>query len=293
MPKIGRFTNAEVESTYLRAYETLAAQWAVPSTEIDVETSFGTTRVRKSGAGEGAPLLLLPGISGNCLFWSPFIEELARGRVVYTPDIIGWPGRCVQTAPVRDETDVAKWVAEVITGLGVDRVHLVGYSLGAWIAAVAGAHHPDRLASLSLLEPTPAVFARLRWGLIFKFIVAGIRPTKAKMQKLNEWLSPTIELTDDEWTMVLSGLKFRLALPLPRPLTDERFAAITTPLLILFGADTVLHDPEQAASRARQHVPSADIESYPGVGHDMLWAIPEQVIPRLLAFADKHDSARV
>lgn len=293
MPKIGRFTSDEVESTYLRAYDTLAAQWPVSSTEVDVETSFGTTRVRKSGTGEGAPLLLLPGMGGNCLFWGPFIEDLARDRVVYTPDVIGWAGRCVQTAPMRDGADVAKWVAEVITGLGEDRVHLAGYSLGAWIAAVTGAHHADRLASLSLLEPTPAVFARLRLGLLRKFIVAGIRPTKAKMQKFNEWLQPRVEMTDEEWAMVLASLKFRLAQPLPRPLTDEQFAAITAPLLVLFGADTVLHDPEQAASRVRRHIPSADIESYPGVGHDMLWAIPEQVIPRFLAFADKHDPARV
>ncbi|WP_433662912.1 alpha/beta fold hydrolase [Nocardia sp. CA-128927] len=293
MPKIGRFTSDQVEADYQRAYEAIAARWPVPSTDIDVETSFGTTRVRKSGAGAGAPLLLLPGISGNGLFWIPFIEDLARDRVVYTPDVIGWAGRCVQTAPVRNEADVAKWVAEVITGLGVDRVHLAGYSLGAWIAAVAGAYHSERLASLSLLEPTPAIFARLRWGLLLKFIVAGIRPTRAKMEKLNAWVSPGIRTTDEEWAMVLAGLKFRLALPLPRPFTDERLAAVTAPLLVLFGADTVLHDPEQAASRVRRHIPSADIENYPGVGHDMLWVIPEKVIPRLLAFADKHDPVRV
>ncbi|WP_405161739.1 alpha/beta fold hydrolase [Nocardia sp. NBC_01499] len=293
MSKIGRFTSAEVEATYQRAYDTIAAQWAVPSMDIDVETSFGTTRVRKSGTGEGAPLLLLPGMAGNCLFWGPFIEDLARDRVVYTPDIMGWAGRCVQTAPLRDDADVAKWVAEVISGLGEDRVHLAGYSLGAWIAAVTAAHRSDRLASVSLLEPTPAIFARLRLGLLFKFIVAGFRPTRAKMEKFNKWLTPGIEMTDDEWVMVLACLKFRLAQPLPRPLTDERFDAITAPLLILFGADTVIHDPEQAASRARRHVPSVDIESYPGVGHDLLWMLPERVIPRLLAFADKNDPVRV
>src|SRR5258708_1645757 len=100
MPKIGRFTSDEAKDTFLRTYDALAAQWPIPSTQFDVETSFGTTRVRKSGTGEGAPILLLPGMPGNGQAWLRFIEDLARDRVVYTPDVMGWAGRCQQTAPL-------------------------------------------------------------------------------------------------------------------------------------------------------------------------------------------------
>lgn len=292
MPKVGRFKNNEAETTFFEAYEAVAAQWPVPSTVIDVETSFGTTRVRKSGAGEGLPLLLLPGISGSGLFWIEFIEELARDRVVYAPDVMGWPGRCQQTAPLRGEADIADWVAETITGLGVDRVHLVGYSQGGWMAAVVGAYHPERLASLTLMEPAPATFARPPWKVLFKFLAAGARPTRENMEKFNRWLSPTVEIPDDVWPMLLAGFKFRPGMPWPRPLTDERFSASTAPLLVLFGADTVVHDPEIAAQHVRQHIPSADIEIYPGAGHDLLWAMPERVIHRLLDFVSLHDQVR-
>ncbi|QIS12718.1 alpha/beta fold hydrolase [Nocardia arthritidis] len=293
MAKIGRFKSDAARAEFLRAYDALAAQWPVPSDDIDVETSFGTTRVRKSGAGQGIPLLLLPGIGGNCLFWSPFIEELARDRVVYTPDIIGWAGRCEQTAPLRDETDIVRWIAETLDGLGVDRVHLVGYSQGGWLAAVAGIHRPDRLASLSLLEPAPATFARPSWKLLWKFATAGMPPTREKLAKLNAWLQPSIEPSELEWAMIEAALKFRFGLPWPRPIPGARFATITAPLLVLFGAETVVHDAEVAAGRVRNMVPSADIEIYPSVGHDMLWAIPERVIPRVLEFAADHDRANV
>ncbi|WP_194837503.1 alpha/beta fold hydrolase [Nocardia sp. XZ_19_369] len=293
MPKIGRFTSDEAQATYLRSYDAMAARWPVPSTELDIETSFGTTRVRKSGSGDGVPLLLLPGMSGNSLVWGPFIEDLARDRIVYTTDVMGWAGRCVQTAPMRDETDIARWAGEVIAGLGANRVHLAGYSLGAWLAAVIAAEHCDRLASLSLLEPTPAIFGRPPWRVLRKFIAAGIRPTREKMQKLNDWLQPRIRFTEEEWEMILAGVKFRMALPWPRPLTDERLAAITAPVLALYGAESVIHDPEVAAGHVRRHFPAADIETYPSVGHDMLWAIPDQVISRFLDFAGKHDSVQV
>ncbi|WP_067835220.1 alpha/beta fold hydrolase [Nocardia lijiangensis] len=292
MPKIGRFTSDEARAVYLRAYDDLAADWPVPSAEIDVETSFGTTRVRKSGEGEGAPLVLLPGMPGNGLFWTPFVEELARDRVVYTPDVLGWPGRCEQTAPVRDSADIVQWLVEVVDGLGAERVHLAGYSDGAWLAGLVGVYHSERLASLSMLEPGGATFAKPRWSLLLKFLVAGVRPTRERMQKLTRWLTPGVVLSDREWAMVQAGFKFRLALPWSRPLTDEQLAAITAPLLVLFGGATVVNDPEIGVRRLRQFVPAAEVDVYPGVGHELLWAIPDKVIPRLLEFVGNHDEVR-
>ncbi|WP_306362000.1 alpha/beta fold hydrolase [Nocardia sp. CC227C] len=292
MAKLGRFTSEAARDTYLRAYDAAAAAWPIPSTDIDVETSFGTTRVRKSGAGAGTPLFLLPGMQGNGLFWSQCIEELARDRTVYAVDVMGWAGRCEQTAPLRDEAAIADWAAETIAGLGVDRVHVAGYSLGAWVAAVTAAYRGDRVASLSLLEPAPATFARPSRRLLWRFIVAGFRPTRAKMEKFNAWIAPRTRLTEADWAMVLASFAFRPGMPMARPLPDERLAAISAPLLVLFGGDTVVHDPARAADQVRRLLPDADIETYPGVGHDMLWAIPDRVLPRLLEFARTHEPAR-
>ncbi|WP_067865055.1 alpha/beta fold hydrolase [Nocardia shimofusensis] len=291
MPKLGHFTDETEKATFLRAYDAVAARWPVPSTDLDIATSFGTTRVRKSGAGAGTPLLLLPGIGGNAMFWEPFIEELARDRVVYTSDVLGWAGRGEQTAPIRDESDIAEWGTQLITGLGVERVHLAGYSAGAWLVTVIGAAGDDRLAGISLLEPSPATFARPPWKVLRKFLFAGFRPSRAKLEKLNQWLSPTIRPTEEEWALTLSALAFRPGMPWARPLPAERFAAIAAPLLVLFGAESVVHDAESVANLVRQRVPSAEIEIYPGVGHDLIWAIPERVIPRLLEFVDSHDPA--
>ncbi|MGW5383768.1 alpha/beta fold hydrolase [Nocardia sp. NPDC003963] len=292
MPKIGRFTSDEAKTDFLRIYDAWAERWPVPSTTLDIETSFGTTHVRKSGSGKGAPVLLLPGTSGNGLVWHRFIEDFASERVVYTPDVIGWPGRCVQTAPVRDGADVAKWVVEILDGLGADRVHLAGNSLGAWMAVMVGVYHSDRLASLTMFEPGGATFTRPKWSLLLKFLAAGLRPTPERMRKLNAWLTPRAELSEDEFAMIMASLKFRTGMPWDRVLSDEELAAVTAPTLVLFGADTVVNDPEKGAARARQHIPSVDVEIYPGIGHDLLWANQEVVIPRFLSFADRHDRVR-
>ncbi|MFE3445135.1 alpha/beta fold hydrolase [Nocardia sp. NPDC059180] len=84
----------------------------------------------------------------------------------------------------------------------------------------------------------------------------------------------------------------RCATPWDRPFTDAQLAAITAPSLVLFGAETVVNDLEVAVPRARNGIPSAEVHIYPGIGHDLLWANPEQVIPRFLSFTDSHDPVR-
>lgn len=292
MAKIGRFTSAKAEAQFRRAYAAMAARWPVPSTQHDVETAFGSTRVRRSGEGSGAPIVLLPGIGGNGQIWWRFIEELSRDRVVYTPDVIGWAGECVQTAPVRDTADIAAWLAQVLDGLGEPRVHLMGNSLGAWLAAAVAVHRSDRLASLTLIEPSASTFARVRLRVLAKFILAGMRPTAAGLRKMNAWLMPGFEIDEDELALTLAVAKYRMAMPWDQPFSDAELAGITAPALVLFGAETVVADPGFAAARVRAHIPVAETETFPGVGHDLLWANPDQVIPRLLDFAGRHEQAR-
>ncbi|WP_405137968.1 alpha/beta fold hydrolase [Nocardia sp. NBC_01388] len=132
-----------------------------------------------------------------------------------------------------------------------------------------------------------------RSSLLFEFIVSGSRPTPERMRKFNRWLMPGFELSDEESAFALAAVKFRMAMPWDRPFTDEQLAAITAPSLIFFGADTVVSDPELGAARARNHIPSADVEIYPGIGHDLLWANPEQIIPRFLDFVSSYDQVRL
>lgn len=143
-----------------------------------------------------------------------------------------------------------------------------------------------------MFEPSAATFAKPRPGLLVKFIMAGMRPTPERMRKFNQWLMPGYEMSDEEFRLATAIRKFRAAMPWDRPFTDAELAAITAPALVLFGAETVVGDPERGAARARAHIPSVETDIYPGVGHDLLWANPEQVIPRFLAFVADHDQVR-
>ncbi|MCW2297610.1 MULTISPECIES: alpha/beta fold hydrolase [Rhodococcus] len=291
MPKIGRFKNEASKQAYESIYRELEGTWPVPSTQLDVPTSFGTTHVRRSGTGTETPIVLLHAVGANCLQWHIVIEDLCRDRVVYALDTIGTAGRSVQTAPLTGESDFATWVGEVLNELGVDRVHLVGYSHGAWHAVLVALHAPERLASVTLIEPG-GVFDKPSWRVLLKMVRAGMRRTDKNIRKLNDWLSPGYVIGDREFALVTEALNYRPGVGWARILKDAEVQSISVPMLVISGAETVVSSPERVAARLADLVPEAEVEIYAGTGHGILGHIPDRVIPRLMKFVRNHDDAK-
>ncbi|MFE6924440.1 alpha/beta fold hydrolase [Nocardia sp. NPDC057663] len=287
MAKIGRFKNDKAREEFLRAYRDLEKQQPIPSTTVDVATSFGTTRVRTFGRGGGVPIVLMHSLGGNSLAWTHVIEEIARDRVVHAPEFLGTPGLSIQTAPI-DETRFGAWFLEVLDGLGVDRVHLVGYSQGGWQAMAIAASEPRRLVSLTVIEPG-GTLTKVRWGVLWKMIKAGARPTDKNLRKLNEWLNPGVTLTDAEFAGVKAALGYVPSIGYPRMFTDERLATITVPTLGLFGSESLVADATFATQRLRDNVPTCETEIFAGAGHGIFHQIPKQVNAAILDFTRRYE----
>ena len=84
-------------------------------------------------AGQGAPLLFLHG-GGGAPRWLPFMTSLAERFDVIVPE---HPGFGKSETPEWLDTigDLAFFYLDFIKQLGLERVHLVGSSMGGWIAA--------------------------------------------------------------------------------------------------------------------------------------------------------------
>lgn len=106
-------------------------------------------------AGTGMPWLLLHGISSGAASWSGVAAALAA----HGADVIAWdaPGYGDSTPlPIDAPTaaDYAARTAALLDTLAVPRVHLVGHSLGALVAAALAAQlGTARIASLTLVSP--------------------------------------------------------------------------------------------------------------------------------------------
>jgi pimeloyl-ACP methyl ester carboxylesterase len=119
-----------------------------------------TVRVRPSGldvryyrAGGGEPLLYLHHMLG-LVGWEPALARLAESFDVIAPYAPGW-GPAKDDLPRIDPgpLDVTLHNGDVLDALGVERAHVVGIGIGAWMAAELAAITPARVRKLVLVNP--------------------------------------------------------------------------------------------------------------------------------------------
>jgi len=99
--------------------------------------------------GKGPPLLFLHG-AGGAGVWLPFMSALSECYDVIVPDHPGF-GRSDTPEWLDQLSDLAYFHLDLIETLKLDGVHLVGHSLGGWIAAELAVRSTQRLSALTLI----------------------------------------------------------------------------------------------------------------------------------------------
>lgn len=122
---------------------------------LEVVESAGDAPDRKRGS---IPILLLHGFTGAASTWSELLPELGARRRVIALSLHGHGG---SDAP----DDAARYAApraaadalEVLDMLGIARVALLGYSMGARVALHTALAAPERVAALVLESGSPGI----------------------------------------------------------------------------------------------------------------------------------------
>src|SRR3954469_23012784 len=120
-----------------------------PVVRIESHVVHGYRRVYRI-AGSGSPLLLVHGIGDSSATWRSVIPRLARRHLVLAPDLLGHG----QSAKPRADYSVAAYangMRDLLGVLGIDRVTLVGHSLGGGVAMQFAYQFPERTERLVLV----------------------------------------------------------------------------------------------------------------------------------------------
>lgn len=105
------------------------------------------------GSADAPPLLLIMGAGASGLGWpEPLVDALAaHHRVIrYDHRDTGRSTWAYERRPYRI-TDLAEDAVAVLDGLGVERAHVVGMSLGGMLTQLLITDHPDRVLSATLI----------------------------------------------------------------------------------------------------------------------------------------------
>jgi pimeloyl-ACP methyl ester carboxylesterase len=100
-------------------------------------------------AGKGLPVLFIHEFAGDHRSWEPQVRALSRRYRCITYNARGYPPSDVPTDPdAYSQARAADDAVAVLDGLGIDKAHVVGISMGGFCALHVGLRHPDRALSL-------------------------------------------------------------------------------------------------------------------------------------------------
>ncbi|HEY7190017.1 MAG TPA: alpha/beta hydrolase [Vicinamibacterales bacterium] len=103
------------------------------------------------GPSERTPVLLLHGSPGSGTMFDGLAPLLAQHRTVLVPDL---PGFGFSSAKIPDYSLLAHahYVHDLLEARGLDRVHVVGFSMGGGVALSLADLDPNRLESLTMVS---------------------------------------------------------------------------------------------------------------------------------------------
>jgi pimeloyl-ACP methyl ester carboxylesterase len=106
-------------------------------------------RVRMSREGKGPTLIYLHGANGPNP-WTQFFDDLAKRFTVLAPDHPSFGGSD-DPQWLEDIGDLAYFYLDFLKAMNLKGVHLVGHSMGGWLAAEIAVRSTERIATLTLI----------------------------------------------------------------------------------------------------------------------------------------------
>ena len=255
-----------------------------------------------------ARLLLLHGLAGSSRAWDPLLPRL-RSYDLLVPTLPGHQGGPEQVGDPSPAA-YADWVEQQLDRKGWRTAHIVGNSLGGWIALELAAR--GRAASVLGLAPAGAwrherdqrrtqrlLIAANRIGSLpqTRAWLAGSLPTRAGRRTAMRLMMEHGERLPRAFaaSVLADARGCSAALPLLRGPVAEEFGGITDaalPIRIIWGRqDRVLPWTTHGAPMM-ERLPHADLELLDDVGHVPMWDCPELVLTRIREHLNPRSSRR-
>ena len=262
------FKTPEYERQYFELYDAILAMWSVPTQSMDIPTDFGLTHINTCGDQSLFPMILLPGFGANSTMWFPNAAALSARYHVFAIDTPGQPGRSIPKQTITP-ANCSDWLGQVLDGLGIQKTHMAGISLGGWLTLNFGIHHPERLSHIALIDPA-ASFAGMSSAFLRRsFIPFMVHPTRPGLQKYFRWMTQGY-MVNPKWgeLMILGVLNTRPQPPIrAKAYTDDELKQVLVPTLLIVGGKSVIYDPERIVERASRLIPNIKAEIIPDASH--------------------------
>ena len=284
---VGHWRSDAARAHFVAAYDTALARLPAVDRMWDVDTAFGTVRVYRFEGGPGRPVVLLPGRNASTPMWADNLPGLLAHRPVYCVDLLGEPGMSVQRKPITGADDQARWLDDVLTGIGEESVHILGVSFGGWSAMNYALRRPQKVASLVLVDPV-LTFASIPLRTMLAFLPMGLPGVPERLRRsILRWISGGAEVDESDPVLMLidaGTADFALQQPAPTRFSPEKLRALRVPVLAIIAGRSVIHDARRAAATARSVLSAGQVEVWERASHAVTGEFPDEIASRTSEF---------
>jgi pimeloyl-ACP methyl ester carboxylesterase len=273
----------------------------VPFAKVD---SAGPLDVYFEEEGRGEPVVLIGGLTSTLELWWAQRAALAREFRVILPDNRGsGRTRIPHDDGVRGPARFASDVRGLLDALGLERVHLIGASMGGMVAQQFAVDSPERLQTLSILcshcggaaavpasadavermlrgASSDASAAERRAWLETQFHPAAFRESPGVIERAlaNRRAHPHTRAELERRIRGMQGWD-----------VSDRLRELRVPALVMTGDADLLVPPESSRAIA-ERIPGAELVIVADAGHRFFQEKPAATNVALLGFLRRHTS---
>ena len=228
--------------------------------------------------GTGEPLILIEGLGYASWSWFRQIEALSNAYCVVNFDNRGVGKSDKPDIPYSIEL-MADDVAQLMESLGLVKAHILGVSMGGYIAQQLAIKYPQKVKSLVLgctAFGGPHSVPLTEEALQSMLSIEGLNVEEVIRQGFKVAISPQFTRVNPE--VIDQLVAWRLDNPTPRYAWERQFAAaaafnleselhkIKVPALVITGSEDIVIPPQNSIMMA-ERISGAQLVIIPGGGH--------------------------
>lgn len=258
----------------------------------------GGVRIAYDIAGRGPLVVFLHGVGGNRSNWRGELDGPLATRYC----CVAWDARGYGDSDDPDQTLVfdafSSDLIALLDHLGAETAHLVGLSMGGFIAQDFYLRHPQRVATLTLASSSAGA-ALLTAAEQDEFLSIRLRPLERGCT-MRDMAPALVDVLAGPGASASIRERLRESMEALRPksyaaalralvTTDyrSRLERIAVPTLVVVGSeDRVL--PEELSKYLATHIAGARFVRFPGIGHLCNIEAPEAFAAAVGSFLDEH-----
>lgn len=245
-------------------------------------------------SGTGYPLIMIMGYSGTMDMWDPTVLRILSSRykvVIFDNRGMGGTGAGDCRFSIEQFADDT---ANLMDALGIQKAHVLGWSMGTNIAQELALRHPDKVNKLILY----AADCGTDVVPIAPDVVKQLRDTSGTPKERGErlislmfprkWFNNNVDYVKK---LFFSPMKSSSPENIKRQYSAmenwrgscDRLDQIKSPTLLITGTEDVMTPPENSPMMAKK-IPGAKLITFENSGHGLMYQYPDRFSQAVIAF---------